>query len=87
MNDPAAVLFSYAMDKNIFPKYMENYAHFQLRRKANSDALDRLRAQLDDPSKKDLDRLMEEEYSLDSIHLEAACPAGLALGLQFLKLA
>lgn len=86
MNDPASILFFYAMDKNIFPKYMDDYPRFQLRHKACSAAWDRLRARLDDPAQKELDDLIDEENSLDSIHLEAAFTAGLALGLRLLKL-
>ena len=86
MNDPASILFSYAMDKNIFPQYTRDYAQFRLRLKANSAAFDRLRTQLDDSSKKELDDLMDEENSLDSLHLEAAFTAGLALGLRLLRL-
>lgn len=86
MNDPASILFSYAMDKNIFPQYMRDHAQFRLRLKANSAAFDRLRTQLDDSSKKELDELMDEENSLDSLHLEAAFTAGLALGLRLLRL-
>ena len=86
MTNPASVLFFYAMDKNIFPQYMEDYVRFQCRRKANSDSLDHLRAQLDDPARTALDAFLEEEYSLDSIHLESAFTAGLSLGLQLLGL-
>ena len=86
MTDPASILFSYVMDKNIFPQYMEDSDQFQRRHKANSASLDRLRALLDDGAKKKLDELMEEEYSLDAIHLQAAFIAGLAAGLQLTQL-
>ena len=86
MTDPASILFSYVMDKNIFPQYMEDSAQFQRRHKANSAVLDHLHAQLDDPVKEELDAFMEEEYSLDAIHLQAAFIAGLAAGLQLTPL-
>ena len=86
MTDPASILFSYAMDKNIFPQYIADYPQFQHRRKVNSAVLDHLHAQLDDPAKEELDAFMEEEYSLDALHLESAFTAGLALGLQLLRL-
>lgn len=86
MNDPASILFSYAMDQNIFPNYMDDYARFQRRYKASSAACDRLRALLDDPAGKELDQLMDEKNSLDALQLEAAFTAGLAFGLQLLRL-
>lgn len=86
MNDPASVLFSYAMDKNVFPKYIDGYARFLTRQRANSAACDCLRNQLDDEAKKELDKLIDEENSLDAVHLEAAFTAGLSFGLQLLRL-
>ena len=86
MSDPASILFSYAMDKNIFPDYMADLAGFQLRHKANSAGWDRLRALLDPPVREKLEALMDEEHSLDALHLEAAFTAGLSFGLRFLQL-
>ena len=86
MSDPASVLFSYAMDKNIFPDYMADLAGFQLRHKANSAGWDRLRALLDPSAKRKLEELIDEENSLNALHLEAAFTAGLSFGLRFLRL-
>lgn len=86
MNDPASILFSYAMEQNIFPKYIDGYARFLSKRKANSAVYDRIRTLLNESAQKELDVLIDEENHLDAIHLEAAFTAGLALGLQLLRL-
>lgn len=86
MNDPASILFSHVMEEDIYKEYINDLKGFQSQRKANSAAYDHLCALLDAAAKKELDLLLEGEIYTDSIHLEAAFTAGLALGLQLLRL-
>ena len=86
MNDPAAVLFSPAMEENIFYRYVDDPRQFRTRQKAHSAAYERLRSLLEPQLQKELEAFMEEEASLDSINQESTFTTGLALGLQLLRL-
>ncbi|MCI9263316.1 MAG: hypothetical protein HFF06_01950 [Oscillospiraceae bacterium] len=86
MKDPASILFSHVMEEDIYMEYIDNPAAFRAKRKANSAVYDRLCVLLDAPAKKELDALLDEKLYIDSIYQEAAFTAGLALGLQLLRL-
>ena len=86
MNDPASILFSHAMDENIFCRYVEDPRQFQARQKAHSAAYERLRSLLEPQLQKELEIFMEEETSLNSIDQESIFTSGLALGLRLLRL-
>lgn len=86
MNDPASVLFSHAMEENIFYRYIDDLRQFRARQRAHSAAYEHFRSLLEPPLQKELEIFMEEEASLDSISQESAFTTGLAFGLRLLRL-
>ena len=86
MNNPISALYRYAMDENIYLRFMDDPDEYASNFSASTATHDRLRAQLDAPAQKLLDLFLDEKNTADSILLEAAFTAGLSLGLQLLSL-
>lgn len=86
MNDPAVALFRHAMDDDIYLQYIDDHKEFWANRKACVSACDKLRALLDEEGQKLFEILLDEQMLATSIETEAAFTAGLAFGLQLLRL-
>lgn len=88
MNDPALALYQYITQDDAHLRYLSpaDREEYQVNQDGSDAALGRLQAALEGPSKKLLDIFLDEKGIADSIEAEALFTAGLALGLQLLRL-
>ncbi len=86
MIDPAHALFRHALDDDIYLQYIDDPKEYWSIRRACSAAYDRLTADLNPILKRQLEAFLDEHISADTLEVEAAFTAGLAFGLQLLRL-
>lgn len=86
MINPAYALLRHAMDDDIYLQYIDDPREYHTNRKASAAALEHLRTQLDEPTKKLLDIFLDEASIANVMEEEAAFTTGLAFGLQLMAL-
>ncbi len=88
MNDLIFALYRHMVEKKLYLQYLSpsDRDEYQANLDGSSAALQRLRASLEGLSKKELDIFLDENLIVDSMEAEAIFTAGLAVGLQLLRL-
>lgn len=86
MSDPVLALYQHMMKNDIHLQYMGDLEEYESNAAYSEAACKRLQAMLDAPAKKELDMFLDMKIVADSIELEAVFTAGLAMGLQLLRL-
>ena len=86
MTDAISALYQYAMNKDLYLRFMDDPNEYASSFSASAAIHDRLRSQLDAPTQKLLETFLDERATADSILLEASFATGLAFGLQLLGL-
>ena len=86
MLDPVDALLRHATGDDIYLRYMDDPEAYRAAQRASASACERLCATLDEAEKKLLDILLDEKATADISEEEAVFTAGLAFGLQLLKL-
>ncbi len=86
MSDPVLALYQHMMKNDIHLQYMGDLEEYESNAAYSEAACKRLQAMLDVPAKKELERFLDMKSVAESMELEAAFTAGLAMGLRLLRL-
>jgi len=88
MNDLIFALYRHMVETDLYLQYLSpsDRKEYQDNLDSSSAALQRLQASLEGQSKKDLEIFLNETLTVNSIEAEALFTAGLAVGLQLLRL-
>lgn len=86
MSDTILALYQYVMKHELFLPYIDDPQEYQSNLAYGEAALKRLNALLDSEAKQELERFLDMRAVAASLESEALFTAGLAAGLQLLRL-
>lgn len=86
MNDPIYILFRPALDDNIYLQYIDDLKEYRASQKGALACYEKLYPLLNKEEKKLLDALIDEDTLETVTETKAAFTAGLAFGLQLMRL-